>query len=67
MQITCATVEAAGQVLFILMGAQLQPIRDFEIRPVIRLVPPVIFTPLVVLPATLLDRVRALPDSTIVG
>src|ERR1700712_2480049 len=61
MQVVCTTVEAAGQVLLILMSAELQPVHDFQIQPGIRLMPPVTITPLVVLPSSVWAQIRTLP------
>jgi hypothetical protein len=66
-QIVCATVSAAAQVLRILMAAHLQPIRDFKIRPVLSLTPPITFTMLVILTTAQMTKIRALADATIVG
>jgi hypothetical protein len=65
MQIVCTTTSAAGQVLAILLTAQLVPVRDFEIRPIISTTPPITFTMLLVLSAPLLAQIRALPDTTV--
>ncbi|MEO7911974.1 MAG: hypothetical protein ABIV47_20205 [Roseiflexaceae bacterium] len=68
MRIACVTPQAAAQALTILYGAQLQLVRDFELRPVLSTTLPLIFTMLVRLPAaqvrpfnieTLLDKVAA--------
>jgi hypothetical protein len=65
MQIVCATHHAAAQVLTILYAAQFQPVRDFTIQPILSIVPPLIFTMLVILPATQVAKVRAVPDTTV--
>jgi hypothetical protein len=66
-QIVCATPHAAAQVLTLLLAAHLQPIRDFEIQPVLSTTPPLIFTMLVILTAVQVAKIRAVPDTTIVG
>ena len=65
MQIVCATPQAAAQVLTILYAAQFQPIRDFTILPVLSILPPLIFTMLVVIPAVQMTKIRTLPDTTV--
>jgi hypothetical protein len=65
MQIVCATPQAAAHVLTILYAADLQPVRDFEIRPVLSTTPPLIFTMLVTLPAAQVTKIGAVPDTTI--
>jgi hypothetical protein len=65
MHIECTTTSAAAQVLMILLAAELRPVYDFELRPVISTTPPITFTPLLALPALLLTQLRAIPDTTI--
>ena len=67
MQIVCATPRAAAQVLTLLLAANLQPIRDFEIQPIYSTTPPLIFTMLVILTAVQVTKIRAVADTTIVG
>ena len=67
MQIVCATPHAAAQVLTLLLAANLQPIRDFEIQPIYSTTPPLIFTMLVILTAVQVTKIRAVADTTIVG
>ena len=67
MHIVCTTASAAAQVLRILMAAHLQPIRDFEIRPILSTTPPITFTMLVILTAVQVTKIRAVPDTTISG
>jgi hypothetical protein len=66
-QIVCATVSAAAQVLRILMAAHLWPARDFEIHPILSSTPPITFTMLVILTAVQVTKIRAVADTTIVG
>jgi hypothetical protein len=65
MRIVCTTASAAGQVLTILLNAQLRPLHDFEIRPVLSTTPPITYTMLVALTAAQLTQIRAIPDTTI--
>ena len=65
MQIVCATPQAAVQVLDILYAAQLQPVRDFAITPLLSTTPPLIFTMLVILTAAQVAKIRAVADTTI--
>ena len=67
MQIVCATVSAATQVLQILMAAHLRPAQDFEIHPILSNTPPITFTILVILTAAQVTKIRALTNTTIVG
>ena len=65
MQIVCATPHAAAQVLTLLLAANLQPIRDFEIQPIYSTTPPLIFTMLVILTAAQVRKLGAVSDTTI--
>jgi hypothetical protein len=65
MQIVCATPHAAAQVLTILYAADLQPVRDFTIQPVLTTTPPLIFTMVAVLSEAQCAKLRAVPDTTI--
>lgn len=65
MHIVCTTPQAAAQVLTILYAAQLQPVRDFTIQPVLSTTPPLIFTMLVAIPDMQMTKIRAVPDTTI--
>ena len=67
MHIVCTTASAAAQVLRILMAAHLQPIRDFEIRPILSTTPPITFTILVILTAVQVTKIRTVPNTTISG
>ena len=67
MHIVCTSASAAAQVLRILMAAHLQPIRDFEIHPILSTTPPITFTMLVILTAVQVTKIRAVPDTTIHG
>ena len=67
MKIVCATPHAAAQVLTILLAANLQPILDFEIWPVLSTTPPITYTVLVILTAVQVATIGAVPDTTIVG
>ena len=67
MQIVCTSVRAAAQVLTILFAAQLQPVRDYAIRPILSTTPPITFTRLGILTATQVRQIDALADTTIVG
>ena len=66
MQIVCATVSAAAQVLRILMAAHLRPARDFELRPHLSPTPPITFTMLVILTTAQVTKIGAVSDTTIV-
>jgi hypothetical protein len=65
MQIVCTTPQAAAQVLTILYAAQLQPVRDFTIQPILSTTPPLIFTMLATLTAAQMTKIGAVPDTTI--
>jgi len=67
MQIICATTAAAAQVMAILLAAHLQPVQDFEIRPILSTTPPLIFTMLAVLTAAQATKIRVLADTEVVG
>jgi hypothetical protein len=66
MRITCSTTEAAAQVLSILLAAHLQPVRDFEIRPVLSTTPPITYTILIGLSTAQMIKIRAVPDTTLI-
>ncbi len=66
MRIVCVTPQAAAQVLTILYGAQLQLVRDFELRPVLSTTPPLTFTMLVKLSAAQVSKIRAIADTAII-
>jgi hypothetical protein len=66
MQIICATTRAAAQVLTILLHAELRPVRDYQIRPVLSTTPPIVFTMLHSLSDLTLAKIRAIPDITII-
>jgi hypothetical protein len=66
-QIDCATPHAAAQVLTILLRAGLRPIHDFTIQPILSTTPPLIFTMLVALTIAQVTKIRAVPDTTIIG
>jgi hypothetical protein len=65
MQITCTTTEAASQVLLILMNAELRPIRDFTIYPILSTTPPITFTMVTSLIGALLDQVGAITGTIV--
>jgi hypothetical protein len=65
-QIICATASAAAHVLQLLLAAQLQPARDFEISPILAITPPITYTLLIVVPAPLARKIRATADTTVV-
>jgi hypothetical protein len=67
MRIICATPQAAARVVSILFAACLEPVRDFEIRPILAIEPPITFTMLVVLAAAHVTKIHAIADTTIVG
>jgi hypothetical protein len=67
MQIVCTTPQAAAQVLTILGAAGLQPVRDFEIRPVLSIEPPITYTMLTVLERAQRAKIRRVTDVEIVG
>jgi hypothetical protein len=64
MIITCATIEAAVQVLAVLIDARFSSGRDFHIVPQDGGAP-IRITVLVDLPAGVLRQLRAIPDATI--
>ena len=65
MIITCATIQAAAQVLTVLMAVQLRVDLDYRVDPPDGFGPPITFTILVELPADVLGQLRAIPDTTI--
>lgn len=65
MRIVCATPQAAAHVLTILYGAQLPPVRDFTIQPVLSTTPPLIFSMAVALTDAHYAKIRTVPDTTI--
>ena len=67
MQIVCTTTQAAAQVLLILLTAHLRPARDFELRPVLSLTPPITYTLYRAVPASQVTKLRAIADTTIIG
>jgi hypothetical protein len=67
MQIVCATPQAAAEVLTILAAARLQPVRDFQIRPVLSIEPPITYTMLVALTAAQMRKIRKVAAVEIVG
>jgi hypothetical protein len=67
MQIICTTTAAAAQVLHSLLNASLQPIRDFEIRPVLSTTPPITYTLNCALTNEQMTQIRAITDTTVVG
>jgi hypothetical protein len=67
MLIVCTTTEAAAQVLSILLAAHLLPVRDFEIQPVLSIIPPITYMMLVALSAAQIHKLSAVPDTTISG
>ena len=67
MQIVCTSVRAAAQVLTILFAAQLQPVRDYAIRPILSTTPPITFTLLGSLTATQVTEIRTIANATIIG
>ena len=67
MQIICATTAAAAQVLAILLAADLHPVQDFEIRPILSTTPPITYTMLTVLKHAQRAKLRAVVDIAIVG
>jgi hypothetical protein len=67
MQIICATPRAAAQVLTILLHAELPPVRDYQIRPVLSTIPPISYTMISALTDAQLAQIGAIPDTTIDG
>jgi hypothetical protein len=65
MTITCATAEAAVQVLAVLIAAQLHVGLDYRVEPPDGFGPPITFMFMTDLPADLLRQLRAIPDTTI--
>jgi len=63
MTITCATAEAAVQVLAVLIAAQLHVGIDYRVEPPDALGPPITF--MTDLPANVLRQLQAIPDTTI--
>ena len=66
MQIVCTTPQAAANVLQLLFAAELRPIHDFEISPVLSIVPPITYTLLCILTCAQRTKLSALADTTIV-
>ena len=64
MIVTCATLQAAAQVLAALIQARLRLGHDFRIAPM-NGGTPIRITILVDLPADMLRQLRAIPDTTI--
>jgi len=67
MRIVCTTTAAAAQVMVILLAAQLQPFRDYEIWPVFSITPPITYTMLTVLKRAQRAKIRAVADTAMVG
>lgn len=67
MQIECTTIHAAAQVLFILVDAHLRPGGEFHITGSRPPDPPIRFTLRKNLPVYVMRRLRATPDTLIVG
>ena len=65
MTITCTTLLAAAKVVAVLTTAQLRIGLDYRVEPPEPFEPPTTFTILVDLPASILDQLRAIPDTTI--
>jgi hypothetical protein len=65
MQITCSTTSAAAEVIRILLHAGLRPILDYELSPVLSIVPPIDFTMRCVLTAAQITQIGAIADTTI--
>ena len=66
MQIVCTTASAAARVLAILRTAQLYPVRDYELRPILSIVPPITFTMRQPLPDALRAEIAQVPDTRVV-
>lgn len=67
MQIVCATTQAAAQVLIVLLSAGLQPARDFELDPVLSLIPPITYTMYSSIPAPQMAKLRSIANTTVIG
>ena len=67
MQIVCATERAAAQVLRILLTADLRPIRDYEIRPILSTTPPITYTLLRPLTEAQVTEIGTVANTTVVG
>jgi hypothetical protein len=65
MIITCGTGEAAVQLLAMLIAAQLRIGLDYRVEPPDALGPPISFTFMTDLPATVLSQLRTIPHTTI--
>ena len=66
MHITCATEQAASQILLVLMTAKLGPIDVYGLSPEKSLSPPYTITLPQPLDATLRIRVEQIPDAQVV-
>jgi hypothetical protein len=67
MHIICSTTTAAAQVLSILLLAELHPLRDYQLSPVLSTTPPIIFTMIHILTSAQLASIRAIPDTSVEG
>jgi hypothetical protein len=65
MTITCATAEAAVQVLDVLIAAQLHVGLDYHVEPPDGFGPPITFTFMTDLPADVIRQLRAILATTI--
>jgi len=61
MQIVCATTAATHRS----WASCLQPVQDFEIRPILSIVPPITYSMLVVLTAAQVTKIGTIADTTI--
>jgi len=67
MQIVCTTTSAAAQVLAFLLAAHLQPIRHFEIRPILSTIPPITYTLYSALTDKQVTQICTIAHTTVVG
>ena len=65
MRIVCTSTSAAAQVLAILLRAGMLPLHEFQISPVLSILPPIVFTLDHRLPNSVLTQIRPLPDTTL--
>ena len=67
MHIVCTTISAAAEVLVLLLSAHLQPLRDFEIRPVLSITPPITYTLYSAMTTAQVTKIRTVADTTVIG
>jgi hypothetical protein len=66
MQIICTTTAGAAHVLHDLLAAGLQPLRDFEIHPILSTTPPITYTFSSPLSDELARQIRAIANTSVI-